>query len=310
MSIKLKGSSVLVTGGAGFIGSHLVERLLNLGVKSIVVIDNLSTGNLDNLKKVWDDTRLHFYEELIQNIDLYPSNDDYDYIFHLAAEVSVPQSFKNPSDTYHENIDGFNEVLCYALKKNAKLIYASSSAVYGNTVFNSKIKEGNNLFPFSPYGLSKANNEIMAKFHNDMFNQDSVGLRFFNVYGTRQRADSPYSGVISIFNKLMKEGIQPTIYGDGNQTRDFIHVSDVANALIASVDSKKGAQKYNVGSGNGITINELYNSMREQYNFNEKPFYAEKRSGDIPYSVANIDRITSNLNWKPEVNLSYGLKNL
>ena len=308
MSSLIKDSKVLVTGGAGFIGSHLVEKLLNLGVKKVIVLDNLSTGSLDNLKSVWDDTRLSFKEELIQNIHF--NEEEIDYVFHLAAEVSVPQSFENPANTYHENVDGFNAVLCHAHKMGAKkIIYASSSAVYGDRMYD-KLPEDAPRQPLSPYGVSKQMNEEFALHHWRLFNQSSVGLRFFNVYGSRQRADSPYSGVISIFNRLMKNNTQPTIYGNGNQTRDFVHVSDVVNAMIASIESIEGAKVFNVGTGIHTTINDLYSSLQHLNEFSEKPKYENTRTGDIERSCADINKILNSLDWKPSVYLNEGLKNL
>jgi nucleoside-diphosphate-sugar epimerase len=218
---------------------------------------------------------------------------------------------KTPQNTYNINVGGFNNVIEFARKaKVKKMIYASSSAVYGNTSFGSSIKETSPKYPLSPYGLSKYSNEIFAEKYSGMFNLSSVGLRFFNVYGKRQKVDSEYSGVISIFNNKMSQSTNPSIYGDGEQVRDFIFVDDVVNALVASIYCSNGSYIFNVGTGKKTTINQLYLLLGEIYGFYIKPNYKKPRVGDIRGSIANLDEIKSELNWIPKTNLSDGLLKL
>ncbi len=233
-------SNALVTGGAGFIGSHLVEALLSAGCK-VTVLDNLSTGSLLNLESVMD--RITFYKNDIRQLEmLEKAAEGCEVIFHLAAVVAVQQTIRNPVDSAMVNDIGTINVLEAARAKNVRrVVLASSCAVYGDDPRLPK-KETMTPRPASPYAVHKLSAEHYARVYFDLFGLETVSLRFFNVYGPRQDPSSPYSGVISIFMAKAASNQVPVIYGDGNQSRDFVYVKDVvkANLLAASMDNLSG----------------------------------------------------------------------
>jgi nucleoside-diphosphate-sugar epimerase len=303
---------ILVTGGAGFIGSNTVQYALKLGV-NVTVLDSFENAvvSKDSLEKLG----VNVLEMNIQNRQsLEQLDDEFDAIIHLAAQVSVPKSIQDPLRNHAVNVDGTEHILQLAQRKNVKrFIFASSSAVYGDCeVMPLKESYGGELQ--SPYAQSKS--EIESKI-DEKFQEGSeyLSLRFFNVYGPNQRLDSNYGAVVPIFIDLLSRGIQPTIYGTGQQSRDFVHVHDVARLLIGlAIDqwSSPSQSVYNVGTGNSITVMQLasltHKLTRSENAF--QPIFQSERAGDIERSVASITAIENDLHWKPEIRLEEGLREL
>ena len=305
--MKLKFNKALVTGGAGFIGSHLVDALLSEG-NEVTVLDNLSTGRLSNLEHIID--RITFYQGDLRNQEILTNAaKDCDIIFHQAAVVSVPSTVDDPVDSAMVNEIGTLLVLEAARKNNIKkVIFASSCAVYGDDPDIPK-HESMTPKPKSPYAVQKLSGEFYARLYFDLFSIESVCLRYFNVYGPRQDPSSPYSGVISIFMTQAFAKKTPVIYGDGNQYRDFVFVKDVVrfNLLAASADEAIG-KTFNVGTGKFTRINRLWEMIRRLEGFNIEPEYERARPGDIRESVASIDYAKKTLGFEPEYSFENGLK--
>lgn len=298
----------LVTGGAGFIGSHLVGALNRLD-HQVIVLDNLSSGRRENLapylglstQLVEGDVR---DQSLVENLLAETSG-----AFHLAALVSVPQSIERPMESFSINLEGTLNLLEASRKQgNKKIVFASSAAVYGNTHL-SAVSENMLGKPVSPYGLHKLMCEQHADVYASLYNVNSAGMRFFNVYGPRQDPSSPYSGVISIFIDRLRRGLAPTIYGDGSQTRDFVYVGDVVQALIKAMKSEKqGFAAYNVGRGESVTINMLWQILCDVVGTNLPAEFGPAREGEIHTSLANISKIEAELGYQAEITLQEGLK--
>jgi nucleoside-diphosphate-sugar epimerase len=305
--MKFKFKKALVTGGAGFIGSHLVDALVSAGC-DVTVLDNLSTGNLINLKHIKN--HITFCEGDIRDQEvLLKTSTDCDIIFHQAAVVSVPQTVENPVDSAMVNDMGTLFVLEAARNNNVKrVVLASSCAVYGDDPNLPKHEEMNPK-PRSPYAAQKLTGEFYARLYFELYNLETVCMRYFNVYGPRQDPTSPYSGAISIFMTKASASSTPVIYGDGNQYRDFIFVKDVvkANMLAANGIEAKG-KIFNIGTGKSVRINELWEKISQLAGHNIKPKYEQERSGDIRESIANIDRAKKELGFEPEYSLEKGLK--
>jgi len=305
MNIKLK--KALVTGGAGFIGSHLVDALVSSGCK-VTVLDDLSTGRLSNLEHLKDN--ITFYKGDIRDrkaLDTAVKNCD--VIFHQAAMVSVPQTVENPVDSAMVNELGTLSLLESARKNNAKrIVLASSCAVYGDDPELPKVE---NMLPkpLSPYAVQKLTGEYYARLYYDLYGLETCCLRYFNVYGPRQDPTSPYSGVISIFMSKAVSEKAPVIYGDGKQYRDFVFVNDVirANLLAASVDEASG-KIFNIGTGKYVTIDRFWKMTCDLCSVNIKPDYKPPRPGDIVESVANIDHAKTVLGFKPGYSFEKGLE--
>ena len=301
----------LVTGGAGFIGSHLVEKLMGLG-NNVYVIDNLSTGKLDNLESSLNSNNFKFFEGDIKDINFLKSffeENSVDHVFNLAAIVSVPYSVKNPRETLETNFEAFKLIAELSHRYGAKgITQVGSSAEYGEVkiVPITEDMADDNTEQLSPYGRSKY---LATKHALSMKCEDfkTCSLRFFNVYGPKQDPKSPYSGVISKFFGCVKNKKPITIFGDGKQTRDFVHVSDVANALSLSRGISKGV--FNVGTNKGISISELASKVFDCSGINMGISYSSPRNGDINHSLANIDRIEKTLGWKPLIKIDEGLRN-
>ena len=248
---------VLVTGGAGFIGSHTVDALLGEGA-SVFVLDNLTTGSLRNLRAWRENRKFHFrkgstlhskaVKSLVRRVDA---------VVHLAAIVSPYYSVKRPEIVNEANVTGTLIVLNAAHEARIqRIVFASSSSVYGEQT-SLPISEDNPLHPLTPYGVSKLAGETYCGAYTQTYGLSTISLRYFNVYGSRQSAN-PYSGVIAIFSKQLYQGVRPTIYGDGSQTRDFVHVSDVVQANLHALNATSGSGlAFNVGRGKSTTINEL-----------------------------------------------------
>lgn len=308
--INFQNKIVLITGGAGFIGHHLSRSILKYQPKQLIVVDNLSTGKRGNLNDLSEFENFYLIEKDILKLASEDLPNEIDYIFHLAALVSVPLSFEKSELTHQINESGFVRILELAKQKNTKkVVYASSSAVYGE-VDRLPITEDFPLQPQSPYAVSKQLNEIYARSYYKFYGIQSIGFRFFNVYGDGQDPSSPYSGVISLFTDKMKNSDSISIFGDGDQIRDFVHVSDVVNALIRGAISTMRNDVFNVGSGNPISINELFSILKEIYAYEKQAKYLEKRKGDIQKSLSSISKIQNELGYEPSIDLFSGLKKL
>ena len=302
---------ILVTGGLGFIGSHLVDELLRMD-KEVYVLDNLSSGILNNLDSNKNNPLLHIIRGDTRNINTILKNiSKIDVVFHEAAIASVTKSVIDPKFVFNSNVFSTLEILDYCIKENVKrIIFASSSAVYGNPT-EEKLTEKLPCKPSSPYGASKLAAEGYLNAYWETYGLESVSLRYFNVYGPRQ-SNNEYSGVITIFaNKLLKN--EPAvIYGDGNQMRDFVHIQDIVQANILAMESKNAiGEVFNIGTGQGTKIINLLDVISQLLGNNEENhIFAPQRKGDINISLASIEKAKSLLNYAPKVSLECGLKSL
>ena len=303
---------ILITGGAGFIGSNTVQYALKLGVK-VTVLDSFENAAVskDSLEKLG----VNVHEMDIQDSQsLEQLNDEFDAIIHLAAQVSVPKSIQDPLRNHAVNVDGTEHVLQLAQRNDVKrFIFASSSAVYGDCE-TMPLKESYGGELQSPYAQSKLDIErkIDVKFKEGC---EFVSLRFFNVYGPNQRLDSNYGAVVPIFIDLLSRGIRPTIYGTGQQSRDFVHVHDVARLLVnLAINEWPNPSKsiYNVGTGKAVTVIDLAFHIHKltESGSSFEPVFQSEREGDIERSVASIVAIENDLGWKPEIQLEEGLRKL
>ena len=303
----INSKKVMVTGGAGFIGSHLVDELVAADF-GVTVLDNLSTGHLSNLRHI--ENRITFYKGDIKDQEiLAEASQDCDIIFHQAAMVSVPQTVDNPVGSAMVNDMGTLFVLEAARKNRVKrVILASSCAVYGDDPEIPKHEEMRPK-PQSPYAVQKFAGECYARLYFELYGIETVSLRYFNVYGPRQDPSSLYSGVISIFMTKASTKKTPVIYGDGNQCRDFIFVKDVVKAnLLAANKSKSQGRIFNIGSGRKVTVNELWEMICKLAGNRNEPKYEPARIGDIRASVANIDLVKKYLGFEPDYSFEKGLK--
>jgi nucleoside-diphosphate-sugar epimerase len=300
---KLK---ILVTGGAGFIGSHLVDALVSQGHK-IIVLDNLSSGKLTNLVDV--ENHIEFVPGDIRDLDLLIRIlEGCDLVYHMAAMVSVDQTVKEPIASSQINDCGTLNVL-EACRKNKvrRFIFSSSSAIYGDAPGFPK-NEKMSSKPQSPYAVQKMTGENYASIYNDLYGVETVCLRYFNVFGPRQDPSSPYSGVISIFMSKAATETQPFIYGDGDQTRDFIFVADVVLAnILAAKKNEAAGMAINIGTGCQISVNQLWELICRINKIRLLPQYFPSRKGDIKHSVASIKRAKTLLNFSPQYSIERGL---
>ena len=299
------GRRVLVTGGAGFIGSHLVDALLSRGA-TVRVLDNLSNGRRENLK----DARVELIEDDIRDASVCRrAATGVEYVFHQAALGSVPRSMKDPSTSIAVNVSGTANVFMAARdEKVRRVVYASSSSVYGDSRRLPK-REGEEGKPLSPYALSKAVNEQLADVFRRCDGTELVGLRYFNVYGPRQDPDGPYAAVIPRFFKAYLSGDAPVIYGDGEQSRDFTFVSDAVAANLCGAEAPADAcgAAYNVAGGRQTTVNELARSVREAVGGGPEPRYEPPRKGDVMHSAADLSLSQRALAYAPTMELAEGL---
>lgn len=297
----------LVTGGAGFIGSHLVAALVSKGIR-VTVVDNLSTGHKSNLEALLP--AIVFHEGDIRDAELLDKAAlDAEVVFHQAAVVSVPLSVEKPLASADVNDIGTLQVLEAARRQGCRrVVLASSSAVYGDDP-NLPKAEAMRPQPQSPYAVQKLTNEHYAGLYTALYGLETVCLRYFNVFGPRQDPSSPYSGVISLFMDRAASGRQPVIYGDGEQTRDFIFVEDVvrANLLAASAKDAIGGV-FNVGRANAISINALWQRVADLAGIDLVPEYAAPRAGDIRHSWSTIARAKAAMAFEPQIALDNGLK--
>ena len=302
-------TTVLVTGGAGFIGSHVVDRLVTEGYK-VRVLDNLSSGKLSNIDDHIKSRKLSFVEGDIRDSKIVKESlVNVDTVIHMAALVSVPFSIENPNSTFDINLLGTLNMLRSSAQKHVKkFVFISSCAVCGDPE-SLPVTEEAKPSPISPYAESKLIGErYCLGFSNRGLLQSTV-LRFFNVYGSRQGMND-YSGVITRFVDRCKQGLPLTIYGDGSQTRDFINVKDVAKVVLASTRNTSSGEIFNVGSGKPTSINELAKTVIELAGGNSKISYEKPRVGDIKDSYADISKAKKLLAFEPDVSLKDGLHTL
>lgn len=306
----MEGHKFLVIGGAGFIGSRIVEMLLEQGNR-VIVVDNLSTGKMSNLDGVINDDNFKFVEGDIRDYSLLREvTIGVDYCINQAALVSVPKSIEKPLLNNDINVTGFSNILEACRINNVKrLVYASSSAVYGDEI--SRLKREDKLGQIiSPYALSKLVNEQLADLYHRVYNLSSVGLRYFNVYGPKQDPSSVYSGVISIFFERLFNDEEINIYGDGQITRDFIFVDDVARANIMACQSDdcSSAEVFNIGTGEATSITTLAKTIQQFFDSTSKINYLPPRVGDILHSCADVEKAHNSLNFTSKYSLQEGLK--
>lgn len=295
---------VLITGGAGFIGSHLADFLINKKkIKKIIVLDNIQDGTLKNLKKSSKSKKFHFYKRDIKNYEKINNLfKGIDVVFHLAALSDVVPSIEEPIEYLETNIMGTVNVLESMRKNNVKkIVYAASSSCYGIPK-KYPTNEKAEIKPLYPYSFSKNIGEQTIQHWSKTYKIDFVSLRLFNVYGTRSRTNSAYGAALGVFLKQKLSKHPFTIIGDGKQKRDFIYISDVVKAFYLSLNKNIKNQIFNVGSGNPRSVNEMVNILEGN------KIYIPKRPGEPNITHANISKISSKLRWKPKITLEKGLK--
>ncbi len=299
-------ASYLVTGGAGFIGSHLAEELLRRGHK-VRVVDSLVTGKRQNLEVL---KGVEFLEGDLADVEVAArAVKGMEYVLHQAAIPSVPRSVKDPVTSNRANIDASLSVLVAARDAGVKrLVYAGSSSAYGDTPTLPK-REDMPAAPRSPYALQKLVAEQYGQMFTSLYGFETVTIRYFNVFGPRQDPGSPYSGVISLFATALLDGRQPVIYGDGEQTRDFTYIANVVDGVLRAVDAPAAAgHVINVATGGRISLNELLRTMNAIVGTSIEPIYREGRAGDVRDSQADISKARALLGYVPQVSLEDGLR--
>jgi nucleoside-diphosphate-sugar epimerase len=297
----------LVTGGAGFIGSHTVQELVRCG-HEVVVLDNLSTGRESNLSEVRD--QFEFIHGSITELEkVRAACQGVDYVLHLAARTSVPRSMKEPVETHYVNVDGTLNVLLAARDAQVRrVVFSASSSVYGETPTLPK-RETMTPAPISPYGVTKLMGEVYGRLFHRIYGLEFVALRYFNIFGPRQDPDSPYSGVLSRFNAAFLEGREPTIYGDGQQSRDFTFVANAVQAnLLACTAQNVAGLVFNIGTGNRYTLNQTLQMLGKITGRSGNAQYTPPRNGDILHSQADISEAREKLGYNPRVEFEEGLR--
>ncbi len=305
-------STFLITGGAGFIGSHIVAYLLHHGAGKVRVLDNLSTGFQKNIDLFTGHPAFEFIKGDIRDAEICRTAcNGIDYVNHQAALGSVPRSVKDPVTTNEVNISGFVNVITAAKNAGVKsFVYASSSSVYGDEPNLPKVEDriGN---PLSPYAVTKKTNELYADVYGRLYGLKVIGLRYFNIFGPRQDPDGPYAAVIPLFVKGIIEQTPVYINGDGLQTRDFTFVENAVQANVKSMLSDNQAafgNVYNIAVGENFTVNFLYESIRDILGLEHQPVWREPRAGDIRNSLADISKARTLLGYEPTQRFMDGLK--
>ncbi len=299
----------LITGIAGFIGSTIAHALVEQG-HSVSGIDNLSTGTLENIADIRK--AISFEQADLQDLPaMRRACEGIDFVLHQAALASVPRSVKDPLSSHEANINGtLNLLLAARDAKVRRIVYAASSSAYGDQPTQPKHEEMIPQ-PLSPYAVQKLTCEYYIQAFCKVYGMEGVCLRYFNIFGPRQAADSPYSGVIAQFIYKMMAGETPTINGDGSTSRDFTFVANAVNAnLLACVAAKEVAtgRIFNVGTGRSHTLNELYNTLGEILRYSTKPNHGPTRAGDVQHSLASIERAGRELGYKPQADFRAGLE--
>ena len=285
----------IVTGGAGFIGNNIVKKLVARG-DDVIVIDNLNTGKEENLKSVID--KITFLKDSILNRELLEKqSQNIDGIFHQAALASVQDSFSKPDEYHDVNVNGTENILKLAKKNDFRVVYASSSSVYGNPE-RIPIKESDKKNPINPYAETKLKQDQLAIKYSEM-GVKVIGLRYFNVFGKGQSKE--YAGVLKLFLERIRDKLPPKINGDGTQFRDFVYVEDVADANIMSMDSDINHGFYNVGTNTSITILDLAKTIIKSSGLDIQPIFGPALKGDVQRTIANIDLIKEEIGWEPTI---------
>ncbi len=304
---------ILITGGAGFIGSNLAEALLkDERVNFVRVLDNLSTGFLHNLESFQSHQSLEFMKGDIRDYETcLRACEGIDAITHQAALGSVPRSINDPLTTNNVNITGTLNVFTAAKEKKIKrIVYAASSSTYGDHPGLPKVEDKIGR-PLSPYAVTKYVNELYARVYADLYELELVGLRYFNIFGPRQNPNGAYAAVIPLFMNAVIHGEPPTINGDGNHSRDFTFVSNAvqANSKALFTDNKAALnQVYNIACGEQTTLNQLFDSIKQAANSDLQPLFGPERTGDVKHSLADISKAKNLLNFSPDVLINQGLK--
>ena len=317
MNIELTNKKILVTGGAGFIGSNLCEALLEKGNK-VVCLDNFATGKRENLEKLLKDSNFALIEGDIRKLeDCLKATKDVDYVLHQAALGSVPRSIKDPITSNEVNVSGFLNMLVASRDNGVqRFVYAASSSTYGDSESMPKVEDVIGK-PLSPYAITKYVNELYADIFSQTYGLETIGLRYFNVFGKKQDPNGAYAAVIPKFVSQLMNGESPVINEDGNYSRDFTYIDNVIQAnLLSLVTSNEKAINtvYNVAYGDRNTLNDLMIYLKEYLSafdskiLNIEVIYGPNRLGDIPHSHASIDKARENLNYNPQFNLQKGLK--
>lgn len=309
--MNVQNQSFLVTGAAGFIGSHIVEYLLNNGAKFVRALDNLSNGKMSNVEIFKHHPNYEFIEGDITDYDTcVKACMGIDKVCHQAAVGSVPRSIKTPLNTNDSNVNGFLNMIFAAKEAGIKrFVYASSSSVYGDEMSLPKVEDKVGM-PLSPYAVSKKTNELYGKVFNDLYGMEVVGLRYFNVFGARQDPYGQYAAVIPLFVKAILNREPVYIDGDGEQTRDFTYVDNAVQANIRALTTDNQAafgEVYNVAFGENYSVNHLYNAICELLNSDHKPTYRDARPGDIRNSLADISKAKNLLGYDPQFSFNKGL---
>ena len=307
---NLGNYSFLVTGGAGFIGSHIVEYLLGFGARKVRVFDNLSTGSIENIKPFLDHPSFEFINGDIRDLaTCQQAVEGIDYVSHQAALGSVPRSIDDPITSNEVNISGFLNMLFASTKAGIKrLVYAASSSTYGDSPSLPKVEDviGN---PLSPYAVTKYVNELYADVFSRQYNFHSIGLRYFNVFGPRQNPNGPYAAVIPLFMEAALKQEAPFINGDGESSRDFTFVENAVQANIRAMldPSVFRHEVVNIACGERTTLNELWNNIAEIAGINLKPNYRDFRKGDVRHSLASVEKANRLFGYEPVIGLKEGL---
>jgi UDP-glucose 4-epimerase len=305
--IHMNNKSIIITGGAGFIGSNLAETLAD--DNEVTVIDDLSTGYQQNIQHLIDENRIRFVNGSICNLDLLQKEfADVDIVFHEAAIPSVPRSVADPIQSNAANIDGSLNVLV-AARDNAvdKVVYASSSSVYGDSPTLPK-HEDMNPNPLSPYAVNKLTAEYYCKVFTEVYGLKTVALRYFNVFGPRQDPTSEYAAVVPKFIQAISEGKSPVIYGDGEQSRDFTFIDNVVQANIKAAEHNSVTGVFNTACGSKMTVNELAKELMNIIGKQVEVIYEPPRPGDIKHSLADSSKAKNAFGFDPKVSIKEGLR--
>ncbi|WP_228851059.1 SDR family oxidoreductase [Aegicerativicinus sediminis] len=310
--MQIEKYNFLITGGAGFIGSNIVKSLIDHKAKKVRVLDNFSNGYKKNIEPFIGLTNFELIEGDIRDLETCKkAMEDMDYVSHQAALGSVPRSIEDPSTTNAVNSDGFLNMLI-ALKESKtvkRMVYAASSSTYGDSKELPK-KEENIGKPLSPYAVTKLVNELYADVFGKTYGTDTIGLRYFNVFGPNQSPNGPYAAVIPLFMEALKTDNPPIINGDGEQTRDFTYVDNAVQANIKGLFASKEAanEVFNVACGERISVNQLWQYLKEAANSNLEPNYGPPRQGDVRDSLADISKAHRLMGYQPTVTVKEGLK--
>jgi len=314
---ELKGKHILVTGGAGFIGSNLSEQLVSLGA-NVVCLDNFATGHRKNIEPLMGNERFKLIEGDIRDLETCKKAcEGIDYVLHEAALGSVPRSLKDPITSNDVNVGGFLNMLVAAKDAHVKrFVYAASSSTYGDSKALPK-EEDKIGKPLSPYAITKYVNELYADIFYNAYGLNTVGLRYFNVFGRKQDPNGAYAAVIPKFVMQLMAHEAPVINGDGNFSRDFTYIDNVIQMNLRALTVKEPEalnQIYNTAFGERTTLNELVSALKENLArfdseiANIEPIYGEKRAGDIPHSLASVDKAKKLLGYAPQYNIEQGLQ--